>query len=256
MAWYHSQPKTPTFLAEPARLGLAACSRSVRTSSRCSGSARLCRSTSRRAASRRPPRGGRGGRARDRACPGRGQCRRRVRGLVGRRPLRLPPQRGRAGHPCRQRAASRRRTLAKGGRALYTEARLVSLYGSDAARGVRRRGRRPSGHAASGAQAVEAAERELRVDRSISTAVAGRPPLRCRPYPWWRHRRHDVDAAVSDLCESSCSASPAAQPRHPCRLRVLERGPNEPPEGQLLEELVESASCPGSAPARAASRLD
>jgi len=139
--------------------------------------------------------------------------------------------------------------LAKGGRALYTEARLVSLYGRDAAAWSRvlRAGERGAAQPQA-LGVVERAEHELRVGGSVSATlrreVATAVPALTRGGTTTVGAA--VDTGVADLLRDLQQRFPAlASLDAPALLRVLERGPNTNHlKGQVLEELVESRLVP------------
>ncbi|MFD0472962.1 pre-toxin TG domain-containing protein [Nonomuraea thailandensis] len=137
--------------------------------------------------------------------------------------------------------------LVKGGRVLYTEARLVALYGRDAAqwsRAVTAGGRLSANSPA--VRVVEQAEVALRVDKKIGTAVA-REAARALPRVV---RGPGVAAmpeqAVLDLFRELAGTHRAlATLDGPAMLRILEKGPNvDHLKGQVLEEVLESQVVP------------
>ncbi|UHH09249.1 pre-toxin TG domain-containing protein [Luteimonas fraxinea] len=140
--------------------------------------------------------------------------------------------------------------LVKGGRALYTEARLVKLYGRDAAawsKVVQASGRAESATGGKALVEVEKAGIELRAQRRIAGQVA-----------------KDAAPAIPALVRGATNAAPVADARvikllgelqtvsremgsldAPALLRILEKGPNvDHLKGQLLEELIESKIVP------------
>lgn len=137
--------------------------------------------------------------------------------------------------------------LAKGGRALYTEARLVSLYGRDAAawsRAVRAGERGVIQREALGA--LEKADRELRVTRSLSGAAGKEAAAALPAVVRGGATGAVVDAAITDLLRDLAQAHPILKQLDGYALeRVLAKGPNTSHlKGQLLEELVESRLVP------------
>jgi Pre-toxin TG len=138
--------------------------------------------------------------------------------------------------------------LVKGGRALYTEARLVSMYGRDAAswsRAVASGGRAAAEQEAF--VAIRRAEEALRVDRSLTRAVAtdaaaAVPRLTKDP----GRLATVLDPAVLDLWrELSSTHAPLRSLDELALERILAKGPNvDHLKGQVLEELIESRLVP------------
>lgn len=138
--------------------------------------------------------------------------------------------------------------VVKGGRALYTEARLVSLYGRDAASWTRAVGAGGRGLVERKAlDAVARAERALRVDRKITGALAKEAadavPVLTKGTSTLVMR---VEQATLDLVRELSSAHPELRSLDALAVeRVLAKGPNvDHLKGQLLEELVESRIVP------------
>jgi len=138
--------------------------------------------------------------------------------------------------------------LVKGGRALYTEARLVSLYGRDAATWSRAIGAGVRGTAEREAlRAVEQAERTLRIEKSVTGAIArdaaGAVPRLTKGVT---SLATPVDQALVDLLKKLQAAHPQLSGLDTFSLeRILAKGPNvDHIKGQLLEELVESRIVP------------
>jgi hypothetical protein len=138
--------------------------------------------------------------------------------------------------------------LAKGGRALYTEARLVSLYGRDAAAWSKAIG--ASGKGAAEHQALEAiakADRALRSQKSVTGALAKEAAAAVPTLTKGSAAvASTVDQAVIDLLLELRTAHPALSTLDELALeRVLAKGPNvDHLKGQLLEELIESRLVP------------
>jgi Pre-toxin TG len=139
--------------------------------------------------------------------------------------------------------------LVKGGRALYTEARLVALYGHDAAAWSRAVGASGRGLAEREAlAAVERGERAVRVERTVTGALAKETadavpriakgeatPLSTVVDQAVTSLFHDLSAAHSELASLDALAIE----------RILAKGPNvDHLKGQLLEEIVESRIVP------------
>lgn len=139
--------------------------------------------------------------------------------------------------------------LFKGGRALYTEARLVSLYGRDAATWSKVSSASVKAESAAAGKALRDLEQsgvKLRVSKKLADQAA-----------------QDASATIPAIANGSASI-PAFDPdvikllvdlqsSHaalksldaPSLLRILEKGPNaDHLKGQLLEELVESRLVP------------
>lgn len=138
--------------------------------------------------------------------------------------------------------------LAKGGRALYSEGRLVAMYGQDAATWSRTI--RASGQASAGGpvlRAIAEAEEVIRVQRSLDRALAQRAaqalPSAVRGPATVSST---VDPAVAGLFRQLSSQYPVLRSLDELAFqRVLEKGPNlDHLKGQLLEELVEARIVP------------
>ncbi|MHB0969381.1 MAG: pre-toxin TG domain-containing protein [Thermoanaerobaculia bacterium] len=136
--------------------------------------------------------------------------------------------------------------VARGGRAIYTEARMVALYGRDAAAWSRtiRSGSRASAPAL---RTLEQAEAALRTQRSLDRTLAQRAstalPSVVRgtgPAP------AALPQAVTDLFRTLTSRHSILRSLDDLALRrVLEKGPNvDHLKGQLLEEILESRVVP------------
>jgi hypothetical protein len=133
------------------------------------------------------------------------------------------------------------------GRALYSEARLVRLYGKDArvwskalaagSRGVAER---------EALSAVEKAERSLRVEKSVTGAVARDAAAAVPKLTKGGGVATTVDSAIVDLLREVQTAHPQLRELDALALeRVLTKGPNvDHLKGQVLEELVESRLVP------------
>ncbi len=138
--------------------------------------------------------------------------------------------------------------LVKGGRALYTEARLVSLYGHDAAIWSRAIGAGARGTAEREAlRAVEKAESTLRIEKSVTGTIArdaaGAVPRLTKGVG---SVITSVDQAIADMLRDLQKAHPQLVGLDVFSLeRILAKGPNvDHLKGQLLEELVESRIVP------------
>ena len=138
--------------------------------------------------------------------------------------------------------------LVKGGRALYTEARLVSMYGRDAATWSKAIGASGRGLAERKAlTAVETAERTLRIKKALGGAVAREAadavPRLTKDIAAVATK---VDQKVVELLKELRSAHPQLRVLDELSLeRVLAKGPNvDHLKGQMLEELVESRVVP------------
>ncbi|HEV8577822.1 MAG TPA: pre-toxin TG domain-containing protein [Thermoanaerobaculia bacterium] len=138
--------------------------------------------------------------------------------------------------------------LVKGGRALYTESRLVSMYGRDAA--VWSRTLRVSSLATEGMPAlrtIEEAEVALRTQGKLDRALAQKA---AQELPKTLHApaavSSTVDQAISDLLRQLISKQKILQGIDELALqRVLLKGPNvDHLKGQLLEELIEARIVP------------
>lgn len=139
--------------------------------------------------------------------------------------------------------------LVKGGRALYTEARLVSMYGRDAAGWSRAVGASARGSAQRQALAtVEEADRLLRVERTLSGAVvkeaAGAVPRLAKGGAV--KLTTTVDSTVINVFRELAQAHPTLKVLDEYAIeRVLAKGPNaDHLKGQILEELIESRIVP------------
>lgn len=138
--------------------------------------------------------------------------------------------------------------LVKGGRILYTETRLVALYGHDAAAWSRSLAASARGAAERQALAtVERAERTLRVQRGITGSLvreaADAIPALTRG---GSAMSTSLDRAVVDLFRELSNKHPELRSLDALAIeRVLAKGPNiDHLKGQLLEELVESRLVP------------
>jgi hypothetical protein len=138
--------------------------------------------------------------------------------------------------------------LVKGGRALYTEARLVSLYGRDAASWSRATGAAARGLAERQAlETVERAERALRVQRSVTgalrTEAATAVPALTKGATTLTT---SVDREVLDFFRELSATHRELRSLDALAMeRVLAKGPNvDHLKGQLLEELIESRLVP------------
>jgi hypothetical protein len=137
--------------------------------------------------------------------------------------------------------------LAKSGRALYTESRLVSLYGHDAAAWSRamRTGERTAAQRQA-LRMIADAEKELRLNRSISSATAKTAAADLPSVVTSGAAGPAVDQAIIDLLAALKKSAPFLESLDAHALeRVLLKGPNTSHlKGQLLEELVESRVVP------------
>ena len=138
--------------------------------------------------------------------------------------------------------------LVKGGRALYTEARLVSLYGRDAAAWSRATGAAARGMAEREAlETVGRAERAIRVERKL-TGTLGKEAAAAVPTLTQGTSRlsTSIDREVLDLFDELARAHGELRSLDGLALeRVLAKGPNvDHLKGQLLEELIESRLVP------------
>lgn len=133
--------------------------------------------------------------------------------------------------------------LVKGGRALYSEARLVAMYGHDAAGWSRALG--AGGRAMAEREALTAigkAEQSIRVQRSLSGALAKDA---ASAVPRLAHGSgvvsRSVDQKVVDLLRELQASHPQLRSLDAHSLeRILAKGPNvDHLKGQLLEELLE-----------------
>jgi hypothetical protein len=138
--------------------------------------------------------------------------------------------------------------LVKGGRALYTEARLVSLYGRDAAAWSRATGAAARGAAEREAlEAVGRAERAIRVDRQLTKALGTEAAAAVPTLTKGTSRLSTtIDREVLDLFAELSHAHGELRGLDALALeRVLAKGPNvDHLKGQLLEELIESRLVP------------
>jgi hypothetical protein len=138
--------------------------------------------------------------------------------------------------------------LVKEGRALYTEARLVALYGRDAAGWSRAVGASGRGLAEREAlAAVERGERALRVERTVTGSLAKEAADAVpRIAKGEATLTTTVDQAVTELFRDlSATHSELTNLDALAIERVLAKGPNvDHLKGQLLEELVESRIVP------------
>ena len=138
--------------------------------------------------------------------------------------------------------------VVKGGRAIYSEARLVAMYGRDAAawsRTIRAGGQVTTRGPA--LRVIEEAEGTIRAQRSLDRALAQRaatelPSIVRGSAPV----SFAVDQAVTDLFRQLSSRHGILQSLDEFALqRVLEKGPNvDHLKGQLLEEIVEARVVP------------
>jgi len=138
--------------------------------------------------------------------------------------------------------------LVKSGRAIYTEARLVALYGRDARAWTRTMA--AGGRAVAEAEALRAlvqAEAALRtsgrIEASLAQAAAASLP---RLVGGSGAAQAALHAGVPELLEALASRFSVLRSLDgPALQRVLERGPNiDHLKGQLLEELIESRIVP------------
>jgi hypothetical protein len=140
--------------------------------------------------------------------------------------------------------------LVKGGRILYTEARLVSLYGRDAAawgKVVRASGRAETATGGKAIREVEQAGIELRAQKKIvDQAAKEAAPAIPAVIKGSSAASASVDPAVETLLGELQKASGAMKTLDaPSLLRILEKGPNvDHLKGQLLEELIETQVLP------------
>lgn len=138
--------------------------------------------------------------------------------------------------------------VAKGGRVLYSEARLVSMYGRDAAAWSRTL--RASGQGSARAPAlrvVEEAETAIRTQRSLNRTLAQNAATALPTIVRGSAAvSSTVDQAILDLFRQLSSRHRILRSldEHALR-RVLEKGPNvDHLKGQLLEEILESRIVP------------
>lgn len=138
--------------------------------------------------------------------------------------------------------------VVKGGRVLYTEARLVRLYGQDAAawsRTLAAGGRATANGPA--LRAIERAEAAVRVQQRLGSALAREAadalPKLVRGAP---SASTAVDQVVIDLFRDLSRQHEILTSLDDFAMRrILEKGPNvDHLKGQLLEELVESRVVP------------
>ena len=138
--------------------------------------------------------------------------------------------------------------LVKGGRILYTEARLVSLYGRDAATWSRALGASARATAEREAlEVVEKAERALRIEKSVTGAIAHDAAVAVpRLTKGLSTAITLIDQAIADVLRDLHAVHPQLRGLDALSLeRVLAKGPNvDHLKGQLLEELVESRIVP------------
>lgn len=140
--------------------------------------------------------------------------------------------------------------VVKGGRILYTEARLVSLYGRDAAgwsRVVRASERAEAATGGKALRQIEQAGVELRaqkrlVDRAAIDAAPAIPAMVRGAGGTTHAMQPAIETLLGELQVASGSMKTLDSPS---LLRILEKGPNvDHLKGQLLEELVESQVLP------------
>lgn len=138
--------------------------------------------------------------------------------------------------------------LVKGGRALYTEARLVRLYGRDAAAWQKAMGASGRGFAERSAlDAIGKADKALRVEKKLAKDVAKEAadavPVLTKGST---AVSTTVDKAVVDLLGELQKAHPQMAGLDELALqRILAKGPNvDHLKGQVLEELIESRLVP------------
>lgn len=138
--------------------------------------------------------------------------------------------------------------VVKGGRALYTEARLVRLYGSEAATWSRAVGAGARGAAERQAlQTIERAERAIRVERSLTQSLSREAATAVPALTKGAATiTTTVDQAVLDVFRELSSAHAELRSLDALAIeRVLAKGPNvDHLKGQLLEELIESRLVP------------
>ncbi len=140
--------------------------------------------------------------------------------------------------------------LVKGGRILYTEARLVSLYGREAAgwsKVVSASGRAETASGGKALRQVEQAGAELcaqkqLVGQTAKDAASAIPAI----VKGSGAASSVIDPAVGNLLGQLQKSNAAMKSLDaPALLRVLEKGPNvDHLKGQLLEELIESQLMP------------
>lgn len=140
--------------------------------------------------------------------------------------------------------------LVKGGRLLYTETRLVSLYGRDAAawnKVVRASGRAEAASGGKALREVEQASEELRAQRQlVGQAAKDAAPAIPAIVKGSGAASTAIDPAVETLLGQLQKSSSAMKSLDgPALLRILEKGPHvDHLKGQLLEELIESSLLP------------
>lgn len=138
--------------------------------------------------------------------------------------------------------------VVKGGRAIYSEARLVAMYGQDAAAWSRaiRAGAQATSHGPS-LSVIKEVEAEIRAQRSLDLNLAKRAAAEL---PNVMHGSAPIsltaEKAVADLFRQLSSKHDVLSSIDDLALsRVLKKGPNvDHIKGQLLEELVESRVVP------------
>ncbi|MEU4711631.1 pre-toxin TG domain-containing protein [Nocardia salmonicida] len=140
------------------------------------------------------------------------------------------------------------RLVKSGGRAIYTEARLVLLYGRDAAAWSRTVGASARGLAERPAlSVVEEAARLLRVEGKITGAILKKSAdVVPRLVKGATKLTTTVDSAVIELFRELSQAHAALKllDEHAIE-RILAKGPNtDHLKGQVLEELIESRIAP------------
>ncbi|WP_347888550.1 pre-toxin TG domain-containing protein [Nitrosomonas europaea] len=138
--------------------------------------------------------------------------------------------------------------VVKGGRVIYSEARMVAMYGRDAAAWSRTL--RAGGQATASARSlriIEEAETAIRAQRSLDRTLAQRaatelPNVVRGSAPV----SSSVDQAVTDLFRQLSSRHGILRSLDEHALqRVLEKGPNvDHLKGQLLEEIIEARVVP------------
>lgn len=140
--------------------------------------------------------------------------------------------------------------LVKGGRVLYTEVRLVQLYGRDAAawsKVVKASGRAETASTFKAIRDVEAAGNELRAQTKILGQVAtDAAPAMKEVIKGSSSASSAIDAEIAKLLTDLQSASAAMKSLDaPAIRRCVGKGPNvDHLKGQLLEELLESKIVP------------
>jgi hypothetical protein len=140
--------------------------------------------------------------------------------------------------------------LVKGGRVLYTEARLVQLYGRDAAawsKVVKAGGRAETAGTFEAIRDIENAAAELRAKTKIVGQVATEAaPAIKEAIKGSSSASSAVDAEIAKLLGDLHAASSTMKSLDaPAIRRCVEKGPNvDHLKGQLLEELLESKVLP------------